>query len=157
MGLQYDDLNGCSHCGVVLPAKQYIQWGMDMLCPDCMEMICPSFDERMNKSQTTAAYQKMRERYIGRKVKGVRGEVKRIDIDMYGRNFIHYYMDIAVDQRGIITDVSRLEAIMLQGPHSSYNEGRLYPITDEDYVTTVDVIFQDDITFEDDYDAESYW
>ena len=58
-------------------------------------------------------------------------------------------MDIAVDQRGNITDVSRLEAIMLPGPHSGYDEGRLYPITDEDYATTVDVIFQDDIVLVD--------
>lgn len=59
------------------------------------------------------------------------------------------YMDIAVDPNGYITDVSRLEAIALPGPHASYDEGRLYPITEQDYVTTVDVIFQDDITFED--------
>ena len=150
MSFEYDDFEGCSRCGIVLPKSKYIPWGMDRLCPDCMEMICPSFDEKMNKIQTTAAYQEMRERYIGRKVKGVCDEIKRIDIDMYGRNFIHYYMDIAVDRRGIITDVSRLEAIMLPGPHSSYDEGRLYPITDDDYVTTVDVIFQDDISFEDD-------
>ncbi len=149
MSFEYDDFEGCSRCGIVLPKSKYIPWGTDMLCPDCMEMICPSFDEEKNKSQTTAAFQEMRKRYIGRKVRSVRGEVKRIDIDIYGRNFIHYYMDIAVDQQGIITDVSRLEAIMLPGPHSGYNEGRLYPITDEDYVTTVDVIFQDDITFED--------
>lgn len=149
MSFEYDDFEGCSRCGIVLPKSKYIPWGTDRLCPDCMEMICPSFDEKMNKTQTTAAYQEMRERYIGRKVKDICNEVKRIDIDMYGRNFIHYYMDIAVDQRGIITDVSRLEAIMLPGPHSGYNEGRLYPITNEDYVTTVDVIFQDDIVMVD--------
>ncbi len=150
MGYDYDDFEGCSRCGIVLPENKYIPWGTDMLCPDCMEMICPSFDEKINKSQTAAAYQEMRERYIGRKVKGIRDEIRRIDIDMYRFDFIHYYMDIAVDQQGIITEVSRLEAIMLPGPHSSYDEGRLYPITDEDYNTTVDVIFQDDITFEDD-------
>ncbi len=147
--MRYGDQNECSRCGIVLPIKQFIKWGADRLCPDCMEMICPSFDEETNKLQTTMAYLGMKERYIGRKVKKVRNQIKRIDIDMYGRDFIHYYMDIAVDQQGFITDVSRLEAIMLPGPHSSYDEGRLYPITNEDYASTVDVIFQDDVTFED--------
>jgi hypothetical protein len=45
--------------------------------------------------------------------------------------------------------VSRLEAIMLPNPHTPYNEGRLYPVTERDYMSTVDVIFQDDISFED--------
>lgn len=149
MSLNYDDLNGCSRCGIVLPKNQYIQWGNELLCTDCMEMICPSFNENQNKAETNTAYLEMRERYIGRKIKDVRGEVKRIDIDMYGHVFIHYYMDIAVDQEGYITDVSRLEAITLPGPHASYDEGRLYPVSEQDYITTVDVIFQDDITFED--------
>ena len=92
MGYEHDDFEGCSQCGIVLPENEYIQWGTDRLCPDCMEMICPSFDEEMNKSQTTAAYQEMRERYIGRKVKNVRSEIKRIDIDMYGRHsLLHGY------------------------------------------------------------------
>ena len=148
MGLQYNDLEGCSRCGIVLPKNQYVPWGKEYLCPDCMEMICPSFNENQNKAETNTAYLKMKERYIGRKVKGVRNEVKRIDIDMFGRVFIHYYMDIAVDQNGYITDVSRLEAIALPNPHAAYNEGVLYPVTELDYVTTVDVIFQDDIRFE---------
>ncbi len=147
----------CSRCGEILPRNKSIKWGKDLLCPACMEMICPSFNENQNKTETTTAFLRMKERYIGRKVKGIRNEVRRIDIDIYGRDFIHYYMDIAVDQRGIITDVSRLEAIMLPGPHYSYDEGCLYPIKEEDYSTTVDVIFQDDITFESDYDTESYW
>ena len=149
MSLRYDDLEGCSRCGIVLPKNQYIPWGTELLCPDCIEMFSPSFNESQNKAETNTAYLKMKERYIGRKVKGVRNEVKRIDIDMFGRVFIHYYMDIAVDQNGYITDVSRLEAIVLPGPHASYNEGRLYPITEQDYTTTVDVIFDDDIRFED--------
>ena len=149
MGYTNNDFEGCSRCGILLPQEKYIPWGTDLLCPDCMEMICPSFDEGQNKAKTTSAYLMMKERYIGRKVKGVANQVKRIDIDIFGHNFIHYYMDIAVDQRGVIMDVSRLEAIMLPGPHSDYNEGRLYPITEEDYSTTVDVIFQDDITFDD--------
>ena len=157
MNMFFQEANECSRCGIVLPRSKYIIWGNDKLCPDCMEMISPSFDKWQNKEKTTAAYQQMRERYIGRKVKGISGEVRRIDIDIFGRDFIHYYMDITVDQRGLIADVSRLEAIMLSGPHSGYDEGRPYPITDMDYLTTVDVIFQDDITFEDDYDAESYW
>ena len=149
MSYTYDDLNGCSRCGIVLPKNKYIPWGKEKLGPDCLEMMCPSFNESQNKAETNSAYLEMKERYIGRKVKGVRNEVKRIDIDMYGHAFIHYYMDIAVDQDGYITDVSRLEAIMLPGPHASYDEGILYPITNQDYVTTVDVIFQDDITFDD--------
>lgn len=146
---KYDEFEGCSRCGAVLPMAKYISWGTEILCPDCMEMICPSFDENQNKVETNSAYLKMKERYIGRKVKGVSNQVKRIDIDMFGREFVHYYMDIAVDQSGVITDVSRLEAIMLPGPHASYDEGRLYPITESDYETTVDVIFEDDITFVD--------
>lgn len=139
----------CSRCGIDLPMSRLIKWGDDLLCPDCMEMICPSFDERKNKAETESDYLAMKKRYIGRKVKDIRNEVRRIDIDMFGRAFIHYYMDIAVDKNGFITDVSRLEAIMLPGPHSSYEEGRLYPIEKEDYLTTVDVIFQDDIRFDD--------
>ncbi len=145
----YYDVNECSRCGIVLPRNQYIQWGSERLCPDCMEMICPSFDEAQNKAETNTAFLKMKERYIGRRVRGIRNKVKRIDIDMFGRQFIHYYMDIAIDQDGYITDISRLEAIMLPGPHSSYEEGLLYPVTEQDYETTVDVIFQDDIQFED--------
>ena len=145
----YEGFDGCFHCGIDLPMNKYIRWGTDILCPECMEMICPSFDEKRNKAETNSAYLKMKERYIGRKVKGVANQVKRIDIDMFGRQFIHYYMDIAVDENGYITDVSRLEAIMLPGPHSNYEEGRLYPITEMDYDSTVDVIFQDDITFAD--------
>ena len=144
-----DDFEGCSRCGICLPRNKYIQWSSDILCPDCMEMICPSFNEAQNKAETTTAYLKMKERYIGRKVRGIADQVKRIDIDMFGRNFIHYYMDIAVDPNGYITDVSRLEAIMLPGPHAKYEEGLLYPIEAEDYDATVDVIFQDDITFDD--------
>ena len=139
----------CAKCGIALPRSKYIQWGNDLLCPDCMEMVCPSFDESQNKLMTTAAYQEMKSRYIGRKVKGIRNEIKRIDIDMFDRDFIHYYMDIAVDQNGYIVDVSRLEAIMLPDPHAPYETGRLYPVTDLDYSTTVDVIFEDDIRFED--------
>ncbi len=149
MNFIIDNTPECAHCGAVLPRSKYIQWGNDMLCPDCMEMICPSFNEAQNKAETNAAYLEMKDRYIGRKVKGIAGQVMWIDIDMFGHNFIHYYMDIAVDSNGYITDVSRLEAIMLPGPHASYDEGRLYPIKVEDYATTVDVIFQDDITFDD--------
>ena len=138
----------CARCGIEVPQGQCIKW-KHYYCPDCIKRILPFFDIHQNIDETTADYLEMKKRYIGRKVKEVREEIKRIDIDIYARDFVHYYMDITVDQEGYIVDVSRLNAIILPTPHSPYEEGRPYPIKPEDYFSTVDVIFQDDIRFDD--------
>lgn len=39
--------------------------------------------------------------------------------------------------------------LCVMGSYADYDEGVLYPIKNEDYAITVDVIFEDDISFED--------
>ena len=81
----------CSICGVALSQDDGIRWGRELLCRDCLESICPAFDEKDNEDETVNAYLVMKDRYIGRRVKNVTSEIKRIDIDMFGHTFIHYY------------------------------------------------------------------
>lgn len=139
----------CAKCGISLQNRKSFKWGKNVYCPDCYEMICPSFDQEKNLKETTEAYLEMKERFLGRKVKDICNEKKRIDIDFYSRKYVYYYLDITVNKNGIITDLSRLNAIELPGRHASLTEGRPYPVEPIDYSTTVDVIFEDDVSFED--------
>ena len=37
MNYEYDDIEGCSRCGIDLPKGKYIPWGSEKLCPDCID------------------------------------------------------------------------------------------------------------------------
>ena len=58
----------CDICGEITPIEAGAYWGDAQICADCLEERCPSFDEQENLQETTAAYEALRARCLGRTV-----------------------------------------------------------------------------------------
>ena len=131
----------CDICGEITPIEAGAYWGDAQICADCLEERCPSFDEQENLQETTAAYEALRARCLGRTVaEEHRGRQVTVSWTYGNETDIDYEMTVTVDEACRITDVSRLHAEMLLSEGMTSSDRRPYAVDDSDYDAAGDEI-----------------
>lgn len=135
----HDELfSECEICGSMTPNDELQLWGDLQICPECMEERCPTFDAKENEKETTAAYEKMLKKYIGRKSGNQSGRKIDLEYEFGDETPMRYEISVALDEEGRITDVSRLSASMMLSESLQSADWRPYPIDNDDYEWIVD-------------------
>ncbi len=132
----------CYMCGKIFPAEDMQYWGDVLICPECMEEQCPSFDEEENEKETTEAYEAMLKKYVGRKSTAYKGKEVDLSTGTSDSN-TDYSITVTLDDDGIITDVSRLSAEMLLSESERSSEWRPLAIKPDDYEWMVDDLMEE--------------
>ena len=124
---------GCDICGRSALEDDMVFWGDCKICPDCLEERCPSFDEAENQKETTRAYEAFLKKYVGRKSLVKSNTTEDLECEVGDEAPCRYYLSVTLDEKGVITDISRLTAKMLLSESLSSSDWRPYRIDDRDY------------------------
>ena len=128
----------CVFCGKRVPEDEMGWWGDCRCCPECYEDFNPSFNQEENEAKTNEAYQDMLSRYIGRKSRTVRDDTVELEIECTDCGLVIYRMKVYIDEEGIIYEISRLTAELLQSESERSSSWEDYIIRNEDYSDKVD-------------------
>lgn len=140
----------CEMCGRLTLVEDLTYWGDVQICPDCLDAECPgmNFDEEWNIEQTTEAYEAMKARYVGRKAENHAGETLEMTMEL-DEPCVTYSMEVTFDEDGVITDVSRLSAVVLLSEGCTSSDRRPYEIDEDDYEWVADDMFDNNVDFAD--------
>ena len=146
----FDELYAqCVMCGKAVLRDDLKPWGDDLICPDCLEKECPSFDPKENEKETAAAYEAMKRKYIGRKVAKCKDAPSELEYDS-SDPCVRYSLSVELDDEGRICDISRLTAELLLSEWENGSDWEPYRIDSDDYGWLVDSMFDEEYEFEDD-------
>lgn len=139
----YDELySECCICGKAVLADELLPWGDSSICSECLEVICPEFDEDENETETTEAYQAMLCRYVGRIVSNSDDVDRELEYDL-DDPCVKYRLSVDMDEDGRITGISRLTAELLLSEWVNGSDWRSYRIENDDYTDIVDAMLED--------------
>ena len=144
----------CAMCGGRFHEDDMTFWGDVRICPGCLDAQCPSFDEDKNQSETQEAYDAFCAKYIGKRVVDQEAGTLDFDIEVGDEAPISYSISVTIDEKGIITDISRLTASMMLSESLQNSDWRPYPINCSDYDFWAEDLLEDNLEFADEEDDE---
>ena len=128
-----DKYTECEICGKVTPRDDLNWWGELQVCTECFEEHVPSFDLSENEEETEEAYQKMLKEYVGKQTTFTKAGEYPLECMTEYAGSVYYRSSVSVDERGLITDISRLTAEIEVAESERWSDMRPYPIDDDDY------------------------
>ena len=144
----------CAMCGGRFLEDDMTNWGDVCICPGCLEEQCPSFVQEEVEKDTQEAYDAFCKKYVGKRVVDQAPGNIEFDTTVGDESPICYSISVTIDENGIISEISRLEASMMLSDWERGSDWRPYPIRSEDYDFWAGDLLDDNLEFDEEENVE---
>ncbi len=144
----------CEECGEQVREEEICFWGDSRICRDCLEEHVPPFDRRQNERETADAYERTRQRFLGRVAEEEDGEYE-LHRNLGEETDQVYRLTVTVGEDGKIEEISRLTCEILVSEALTSSDWRPYPIDREDYEEIAEPLIEEFIDGE--YEEDDFY